>query len=262
MTAGPEPEALYHDPALAALYDPQNADRARGGRPDFAFVRDRARRARHVLDLGCGTGELAASLAPGREVVGVDPAEAMLAEARRRPGGDAVRWVRADARDLDLGRRFDLIVLTGHAFQCFATEKDAAALLDAARRHLSPGGALIFDTRNPATRYWEGWTAERTAGRFDGPDGPDGPVRGVTEAVFDEATSVVAYSQTFTLPDGTTRRATARLRSARREDVEAALAGAGLRAAEVSGDWTGAPWREDSPEIVVVARHAGPARRP
>ena len=43
-----------------------------------------------VLDLGCGTGLLAAALGGTREVWGVDPAGAMLEVARHRPGGAAV----------------------------------------------------------------------------------------------------------------------------------------------------------------------------
>lgn len=247
------PEALYHDPALAALYGAQNSDSARGGRPDFAFVRERARGARSVLDLGCGTGELAASLAPGRDVVGVDPAAAMLAVARGRPGGGAVTWVEADARTVELGRRFDLIAMTGHAFQCLVTDEDIAALLAAARGHLAPNGAFIFDTRNPATRYWEAWTPERTGAVLERPRGLG---RCETSARFDPATSVVTYAQRYTLPNGPERETSAWLGNVTREGIEAMLAAQGLRAAQILGDWGGAPWREDSPEIVVVATAA------
>jgi SAM-dependent methyltransferase len=255
MNGDPEspPEALYHDAAFAGLYDAQNSDDARGGRPDFASVRARAGGARSVLDLGCGTGELAVSLAPGREVVGVDPAEAMLAQARARPGGNAVEWVLADARSLDLGRRFDLIALTGHAFQCFLTDEDIGALLATARRHLAPDGSLVFDSRNPATRYWEGWTPELTGRSFETPDGMG---RRETTATHDPRTSIVTYTQRYRLPGGAERETQARLRSATRGEIEALAKAQGLRIVEVLGDWTGAAWREDSPEIVVVAAPA------
>lgn len=63
-----EPDQLYHDPDLVQFYDLENE---RGS--DFAFCLDLARDARSVLDLGCGTGQLAAALAQGRRVTGVDP---------------------------------------------------------------------------------------------------------------------------------------------------------------------------------------------
>src|SRR3546814_10383004 len=96
---------------------------------DFDFCRRLAAEAKSVLDLGCGTGELAVALSEGCDVVGVDPAPAMIEVARRRPGGDRVTWIEADARDLRLGRRFDLVLLTGHAFQVFLTRDDQAAEL-------------------------------------------------------------------------------------------------------------------------------------
>jgi ubiquinone/menaquinone biosynthesis C-methylase UbiE len=49
---------------------------------------------RAILNLGCGTGVLAAALArkPDYLVVGVDPAAAMLALAKQRCGGASVSW--------------------------------------------------------------------------------------------------------------------------------------------------------------------------
>ena len=50
-----------------------------------------------ILDLGCGTGRYSAALAAhfGAQVVGVEPSEKMLREARRgRKGGHNVRFLR------------------------------------------------------------------------------------------------------------------------------------------------------------------------
>ena len=55
-----------------------------------------------VLEVGCGLGALAAAAAAlGAEVTGVDLAEGMLAEARRRHPG--IEFVRADAERLPFG---------------------------------------------------------------------------------------------------------------------------------------------------------------
>ncbi len=59
--SGQPANALYDDPGLAQFYDLAN----RWG-PDFDFCRHLARDASSVLDLGCGTGELAAALAGTR----------------------------------------------------------------------------------------------------------------------------------------------------------------------------------------------------
>jgi SAM-dependent methyltransferase len=67
--------------------------------PDDDFYLDLVMYARAVLDVGCGTGRLLARAAanghPGR-LVGLDPAAAMLVQARRRVPG--VEWVLGDLR--------------------------------------------------------------------------------------------------------------------------------------------------------------------
>src|SRR5215210_7485227 len=85
----------YVDPRLVELYDIENT---RDADTDF-YVRLAADLdARTILDLGCGTGLLTRELAiDGRQVVGVDPAPAMLAYARRQPGADRVQWVEGDS---------------------------------------------------------------------------------------------------------------------------------------------------------------------
>ncbi|CAN5507103.1 MAG: methyltransferase domain-containing protein [Nocardioidaceae bacterium] len=65
-------------------------------------------RGQRLLDVGCGTGEdtrtLAAHVGPTGSVIGVDPSETMLEEARRRTGhrNMQVEFRRGDATDLAL----------------------------------------------------------------------------------------------------------------------------------------------------------------
>src|SRR5918995_4963660 len=65
-----------------------------------------------VLDLGCGTGRHALWLASaGASVTALDFSEGMLAEARRKPGAEAIRFVVHDLHEpLPLGAEFDLVV--------------------------------------------------------------------------------------------------------------------------------------------------------
>jgi predicted RNA methylase len=79
----------YNDPDVAQFYDIEN-----GWAEDFDFCSDLAEGRRAILDLGCGTGMLAAALARRADclVVAVDPGDA------------SVSWVLDDARTVRLNR--------------------------------------------------------------------------------------------------------------------------------------------------------------
>jgi ubiquinone/menaquinone biosynthesis C-methylase UbiE len=80
------------------------------------------------LGLGCGAGTLCCDLAErGHGVTGVDPAGAMLAVARRKPHAEWIEWVESTAQNYKAHRCFDLIVMTGHAFQVLLNDADALA---------------------------------------------------------------------------------------------------------------------------------------
>ncbi|WP_395677698.1 class I SAM-dependent methyltransferase [Inquilinus sp.] len=183
-------DRLYDDPDLVSFYDVENVWSS-----DQDYCRSLAAGCASVLDLGCGTGWLAAELASGRAVVGVDPAEAMLEIARARPGGDRVTWVRGDGRSVRLDRRFDLIVLTGHAFQVFLTPADRLAALRTIAAHLAPEGRFIFDSRNPAREEWREWTPAESARRIEHPR--FGPVDAWNDVEHDPATGIVTYGTIY-----------------------------------------------------------------
>ncbi|MDP9236433.1 MAG: class I SAM-dependent methyltransferase [Chloroflexota bacterium] len=96
---------------------------------------------RSVLDAGCGTGRVGRELARrGIEVAGVDIDEAMLGTARRK--APDVAWHLGDLASIDLGRRFDAIVMAGNVMIFLAPGTQAAVLHNMAR-HLEKDGALI-----------------------------------------------------------------------------------------------------------------------
>jgi ubiquinone/menaquinone biosynthesis C-methylase UbiE len=149
----PDDDKLYRDPQIADFYDLENVWGI-----DDDYCQTLAVSASSVLDLGCGTGRLATALASEkRAVVGVDPAKAMLDIARAKKSGDKVTWIEGDARELRLDREFDLVLLTGHAFQAFLNETDQRAVLKTIAKHLAPNGRFIFDSRNPVAEEWLEW---------------------------------------------------------------------------------------------------------
>ena len=80
------------------------------------FARHPPPKGARVLDVGCGTGEIASRLArllPGASILGIDLEEPHLERARARCAdlGDRVRFAKDDALALSLpDARFDLVV--------------------------------------------------------------------------------------------------------------------------------------------------------
>jgi SAM-dependent methyltransferase len=238
----------YTDPRLTAVYDALNP-RPRGF--DF-YVPLAGTAAKTVLDMGCGTGRLAVALAAsGHRVTGADPAAAMLDLARARPGGERVTWVEADAASLALDTRFDLIVMTGHAFQHLLEDDAIRAALANLRRHMAPGGRLAFETRNPLTEGWRRWTPDRTQARLDVPG--VGAVEVHYDIVPGGTSERVTYETHFRFGPGDVVVTTGTLRFTWPEELDAFLTQAGFTRITSYGDWDRSPLTQDSPEIIIVA---------
>ncbi len=74
----------------------------------------------------------------------------MLDVARTRPFGANVNWLEATAQTFSADKCFDLIVMTGHAFQVFLVDTDIFAVSSTMKTHLAENGVVAFETRNPA----------------------------------------------------------------------------------------------------------------
>jgi SAM-dependent methyltransferase len=96
-----------------------------------------------VLDVGAGTGRVALDLARrGHEVVALDRDPALLAALRWRAGALPVTTATADAREVDLGRRFPLVIAPMQTLQLLGGREGRARFLARIREHLATGGLL------------------------------------------------------------------------------------------------------------------------
>ncbi len=105
----------------------------------YRFIDDHLReRPAHILEIGCGSGELAAQLqAAGHTVMALDASQDAVDKARQK-GLDARR---ADWPDFDSDTLFDAILFTRSLHHIEGLD----AALDRAERLLKPGGLLIAD---------------------------------------------------------------------------------------------------------------------
>ena len=236
----------FSDVSLAALYDQLNP-----WGPGDDFYLDLVMSARSVLDVGCGTGRLLArarEAGHGGRLCGLDPAAAMLVQARRRAPAE---WVLGDLGSARWEGEFDLVVMTGHAFQVLLGDEQVRAALAGVRRALADGGRFAFETRNPAVRPWESWTPDRArAVRDAGGDAVRVSHRVEAPVLGDRVT----FSETFEHPGWERPRVSrSTLRFLGADALRRFLGSAGFTVQEQYGDWARGPLSATSPEIITVA---------
>jgi SAM-dependent methyltransferase len=241
-------DQLFADPYLAAVYD---AWHLRAVRDDYDFYLPHILAADAVLDVGCGTGTLLHEARRAGHVgrlCGIDPAPGMLSRARMRSD---IEWVLGDLQSAGWTAEFDLIVMTGHAFQAIVGDQDLRNFMAAVRRALVPGGCFAFETRNPAVQAWERWTPENAV-TVEGPDGFQ--VWITTEVIIPFDGRTVTFTHTFrgehpSLPQ--VSRSTLRFLDA--DALRNLLENAGLRIEQQFGGFDGSPPGPASPEFITFA---------
>lgn len=104
---------------------------------------------RRVLDLACGTGDLAfAAAAHGAAVTGLDLTPRMIELARRKPAGGSVRFLVGDMMALPFPEASFDVVTTGYGLRNVPVLETSIAEI---HRVLAPGGLLLsLDFNRPA----------------------------------------------------------------------------------------------------------------
>lgn len=251
------------DPVIAALYEAENP----WGDDDDFFIGLLAQSPQaRVVDLGCGTGRLAVTLAVmGHPVTGVEPNPAFLEIARRKPGSERVAWIRGTSADLP-SACFDAALMTSHVAQVFLTDDEWAVTLADLRRALMPGALLAFDTRDPAARAWEQWRAEMAGhSRRRLPDGSvsdehttvtfsDKIARFEMVSVRSDGSRTIDPTGSDPAPGAMRSRGVFGYRFWTLEEVRSSLDAAGFAVENIFGGWHEERVGEGVGELVVVAR--------
>jgi SAM-dependent methyltransferase len=220
-----------------------------------------------VLELAAGTGRIAVPLAAaGHEVVAVDHDAAMLDRAgaawASRPTGTgtgSLELVEADLLEVDLGARFELVILALNGLLLMGTAARQQAALAAMARHLRPGhGRAVVDVWLPDPNDLVAYDG-RMQFEWQRPDPASGQVVAkLSAARHDAATAEVELTTIFDAwPAGggaVTRVARSdRLRLVGAAELTGMAALAGLRTLELAGDHGLSPFGPGAERVVLVA---------
>ena len=173
----------------------------------------------------------------------------MLAVARTKTHAERVEWVESSAQSFKSQRRFDLIVMTGHAFQALLTDAEALSVMATMRDHLRESGRISFETRNPRLDWAGEWAAR--------------PPRALPGGEFVETLTITGKNDEFVSFDTSYRSScetlitSSTLRFPSREQLESLITRSGLMVREVLGDWDARPFDPArSREIIFIAELA------
>ena len=111
--------------------------------------------AARILDLACGTGQLAALLAErGYRVTGLDGSEEMIRYARQN--APSVEFTVDDARAFDVSTRLQAVVSTFDSLNHIMSAEELLQVFRNVDRALEDGGLFLFDL-NVEEGYRERW---------------------------------------------------------------------------------------------------------
>lgn len=230
-----------------------------------SLIAERAGDTARVIEIGAGTGRVAAALAvAGHSVTAVEPSAPMRARLTRRLAQLPERAARritvvagdAETPGVATSARFDAALLGQNVLAHLPTPEQRLAALRVIRGHLRPSGHAICDVDLLGPRrlletahqlWWQGaWPLDSGAQLEHFVSGVPGPAPGTVELVhlYDVHT-----------PGGSVARTTARMTLAllSRGEVETALLAAGFTLAEVYGGYDLAPYEEGAPRAILDA---------
>jgi len=228
---------------------------------DIDFYAGLARRAGGpVLEVMCGTGRILVPLArAGFEVTGIDANEKMLEAARKKLAREPpevqkrATLVRADARSIELGKRFNLVILAFSSVNHLLAPEDQDRTMACLKRHLSENGLLAVASFIP---HDEKLHAEKLDKEVQLENG-DLLIRYSTLTVApDTGLMRVNYRWELERDDKIVRESTSAfdLRLLKPNQLKALLEGAGFQLVERYGGYRGEPLDPKGDIVVFVAR--------
>lgn len=210
-----------------------------------------------VLELACGTGSLAIPIArEGFEVTGLDSAPGMLEVARAKSARDGcgVEWVEADMRTFALGRRFDLVLLSGNAICHLLDRRSVEDCLARVREHLTADGRFVLTVFVPDPRLLLPESSEPAPfASYEDPDGA-GRIEVTHTYRYESHTQIKRITTRHRSEAGAESLGTLDMRMFFPQELDALLIHNGFEIVEKAGDFGGRAFGAGSPMQLLHCR--------
>jgi SAM-dependent methyltransferase len=190
-----------------------------------------------ALEFAIGTGRIALPLARrGIRVAGIDLSPDMVAQLRKKPGGDEIAVEIGDYSTTRVDGTFSLAYIVFNSINNQTTQDGQVATFENAAAHLGPGGCFVVEVGTPNTEQLTVFDLSDTH-------------VGVDER--DPATQRLV-SHHFTLVDGRWERISMPFRSVSPAELDLMARLAGMRLRERWGGWEREPFTSESTKHVSV----------
>ena len=151
---------VYEDTAFLYDYDTRDIVQA-----DIPFYLEYATKyPGKILELACGTGRVAISLAKnGFKTYGIDLSDSMLEQLELKLALEPenvksnIAFDKFDISDFDVGRSFSLVIIPFRSFQSLISEDSQRGCLKCVHKHLDMNGVFIVNAFKPYKRLDESW---------------------------------------------------------------------------------------------------------
>ncbi len=205
------------------------------------------KRSERWLDICCGYGRYLLPLVEkGYRITGIDASYAMLRglESAALQKGLVINANRGDMRWISFTNYFHGAFLAGTSFGVFEAHEDDARALESIRDSLVPGGKFLIDQINPSRLFQEGSSGQKV-------------VRLPGQTIYEDVAMDPdgdCYTIHRKLHRGSWQREwVMRFRYYDLRRLTETLMERGLHPVQFYGDLSGAPYRPDSPRLVVLS---------
>lgn len=208
-----------------------------------------------LLDVCCGTGLVTIPLTRNlSHVVGIDFSRSMIDFAKYKSSSISdIVFYEMDASDFNLETVFDLIAMTGNAFQAFISDVDFSLMLKNIKSHMHADSLFVFDSRLPCPQHFETTNGYEHWSSYISPTGENVEVYGL-DSRHPQLINTMLHHVRREYENGEQYNSYIELKYRSFDEIVKCLERNGLQLVEYYADWKKTPLTETSTSFVGVVK--------